>query len=262
MYRIAADVIGIATGGVQRVQISTTAFQPALPIRGGFGTAAAPAYSFSGDTDTGMYAGIGQLLFSAGGVLRGVLDANRLGIMDGTQGIPAHSFISDTDTGMYRIANNGLGFSGGNSLMLNLQAAAGEKYIYNLTAGTQNALHFNTSTGQITYVSSRRAIKKNIKPLPFTDDFDRLRPVRFDYRDGSRDDQFGFIAEEVADLFPSLGIWGHETATGPEEPDVGERMIVNYEDRGILALLVAGLQDARRRIAELEREIAQLRDDR
>jgi hypothetical protein len=55
LYRIGADQLGIATGGTLRKTISTTAETGTLPRLGPDGSAAAPAVSFSADTDNGLY---------------------------------------------------------------------------------------------------------------------------------------------------------------------------------------------------------------
>jgi len=55
IYSIGADNLGVATGGTLRFDISTTAITATLPIKGSDGTVSLPAYSFSGDTNTGIY---------------------------------------------------------------------------------------------------------------------------------------------------------------------------------------------------------------
>jgi hypothetical protein len=55
LYRIGADQIGVATGGTLRKTISTTAETNTLPRLGPDGSNSAPAISFSGDTDNGLY---------------------------------------------------------------------------------------------------------------------------------------------------------------------------------------------------------------
>lgn len=55
LYRIGADQLGIATGGTLRKTISTTSVTNTLPTLGPDGSAAAPAISFSADSDNGLY---------------------------------------------------------------------------------------------------------------------------------------------------------------------------------------------------------------
>jgi hypothetical protein len=55
VYRVGADNIGISAGGTLRLGVSTTAVTSTLPFVAPAGTAALPAYVFTGDLDTGMY---------------------------------------------------------------------------------------------------------------------------------------------------------------------------------------------------------------
>lgn len=68
MYSVGADQVGISTGGTLRQTISTTAITSTLPSLGAAGSAAAPQYSFSGDTNTGIFSsGADAISFSVGG---------------------------------------------------------------------------------------------------------------------------------------------------------------------------------------------------
>lgn len=78
----AADSFAIVTGGVTRVTVSTTTVLSTLVVQGPAGAAAAPTFTFSADTNTGMY-GVAPdiLLFATGGVERVRFDAvGRVGI--------------------------------------------------------------------------------------------------------------------------------------------------------------------------------------
>jgi hypothetical protein len=55
MFSPGADQAAITTNGVARLTVNTTQFTGTLPWRGQNGTAAAPALSASGDTNTGIY---------------------------------------------------------------------------------------------------------------------------------------------------------------------------------------------------------------
>lgn len=84
------------------------------------GTAAAPGYSFNGDSDTGIYrSAANNLSFSTGGVVGLTLDsAQNLNISDGTAAAPALTFLNDGDTGLYRIGSNNAGFAAGGAKAL------------------------------------------------------------------------------------------------------------------------------------------------
>lgn len=68
MYRSAASTIAFATGGTLRFSIDTTNVISTLPFLGPNGSAGAPTYSFSGDTDNGLYyVTTNEVAMSAGG---------------------------------------------------------------------------------------------------------------------------------------------------------------------------------------------------
>jgi len=65
------DEIAVSTGGTQRVTFSTASVTSTLPVLGPDATAAAPAYTFSSDTDTGLFrVGANSLGLSTGGTVR------------------------------------------------------------------------------------------------------------------------------------------------------------------------------------------------
>ena len=74
-YNIGADQIGVTTNGTLRLTISTTAFTGTLPWLGQNGTAANPALSFSGDSNTGLYnISADRIGIATGGTLRFDID--------------------------------------------------------------------------------------------------------------------------------------------------------------------------------------------
>ncbi len=104
LYRTAADSIGLSTGGTLRVTLNTASLTSTLPFigttitgstsvdaptvtastafRAAVGSAAVPSYSFTGDTNTGIYntAGADQINFSSGGVQVAELNADGLAV--------------------------------------------------------------------------------------------------------------------------------------------------------------------------------------
>lgn len=92
-FRESSDVIGIATGGTQRVTFGNgfiSCFN-GVRILSSEGTASAPGFSFQNDSDTGMYRGAGAniLSFATAGVERLRIDSvGKVGI--GTS--PSHTF--------------------------------------------------------------------------------------------------------------------------------------------------------------------------
>lgn len=90
------------------------------PILGPSGSVSAPAYSFSGDTNTGVYSGGSDVLYLVtGGTIAQNIDTTRvfiplrLNIASGTVGTPGLVFNTDEDTGIYWSGTNTLGISAG-----------------------------------------------------------------------------------------------------------------------------------------------------
>lgn len=107
------DSLHFTVGGVDKFSIGLDGVYYTVPFLLPDGTAAAPAYTFTTDPDTGMYrAGDDRLGFSTGGVAQVQIAPNgQVLVRDGSATAPSVSFTSDTDTGMYRYSNNILGFS-------------------------------------------------------------------------------------------------------------------------------------------------------
>ena len=78
LFLSTTDTIGIATNGVSRATVSTTAVTSTLPVIVPDGSAAAPSVAFTGSgTDTGIYSpGADQVAISTNGTGRLFVDAN------------------------------------------------------------------------------------------------------------------------------------------------------------------------------------------
>ena len=77
MYRPGADQVALTVNGNARLTVSTTQFTGTLPWRGQNGTAAAPAFSASADTNTGIYFPAADTIgFTEGGVQVGEFDSS------------------------------------------------------------------------------------------------------------------------------------------------------------------------------------------
>lgn len=83
------------------------------------GSVAAPSYSYTAESSTGLYrAGTGRNAFAASGIFAGEFSVDGSGgaalyMPSGSAALPAVSFSGDGDTGMFRIAANVLGWSAG-----------------------------------------------------------------------------------------------------------------------------------------------------
>jgi hypothetical protein len=71
LFRSAANTLTVASGGAGRFSFSNTASTFSIPLRGALGAVAAPTYSFSGDTNTGVYSPTAdEVAITAGGALQ------------------------------------------------------------------------------------------------------------------------------------------------------------------------------------------------
>jgi hypothetical protein len=133
MWRSGVDQVSIGVGGNEYFRLSSTAqalLNPKnLPAAGEFSlslssSASTPAFSFAGDTDTGIYRSSSDVIgFATGGSLTAALGSNWVSststgswsqrVAAGTAAAPTYSFTGDTDTGMYRTAADEIGFSAG-----------------------------------------------------------------------------------------------------------------------------------------------------
>lgn len=118
MYHPAIDTIGFSTGGVLRFSISNAGISSFVPFLAPDGSAAAPSYSFTSDTDTGMYyVAANTLGFSTDGMNRLSIDTNSIDTtvvisnILGTAAAPSYTFTGDLDTGMYNSAANEISFA-------------------------------------------------------------------------------------------------------------------------------------------------------
>lgn len=97
IYRVGENQLGLAAGAALRLTIGTTSITSTLPYYAPDGTAAAPSYAFSSDTNTGLYwvsadtlgittAGTQAATFDASG------NANIAGGLGVRAGVPATSY--------------------------------------------------------------------------------------------------------------------------------------------------------------------------
>ncbi len=117
-YQVGDDNAGITTGGSKRFDVSTTAVTSTLPLIIPAGTAGAPSLSFSGDPNTGLFSGGGDVLaISTGGTQRFSVSTSAttstlpLTLPIGSVGTPSLNFAGDTDTGIYSSTGNRVDFA-------------------------------------------------------------------------------------------------------------------------------------------------------
>lgn len=111
---------------------------------------------------------------------------------------------------------------------------------YAVWVGNDGTFHLGRATSSIRY-------KTNVREH-YTDPANllALKPVIFDRKDGSTKDEFGLIAEQVAEHFPELVTWFDGQIDG-----------VRYDLLAVALLSVVKAQDAR--LTALENTVAALR---
>ncbi|MDO8728748.1 MAG: hypothetical protein Q7K26_02520, partial [bacterium] len=90
----------------------------------GNGSVSAPAFSFAGDTDTGLYVTQADVIsFATGGILRATLGGNFIRVAGGVASTPAFSSTNDSNTGMYFPAADSIGFSLGGAEKIRINSS-------------------------------------------------------------------------------------------------------------------------------------------
>ena len=124
------NTINIARNGTNIIEVSTNTKIASGVILSTNGSATAPSYAFTNDTDTGMYLpSVGNLGFTVGNSQRFKISTTEITSLlphqgsNGAKGAPQYSFGNDTDTGMYLSSVGTLGFTvaGENRLLLSTE---------------------------------------------------------------------------------------------------------------------------------------------
>jgi hypothetical protein len=120
MYKSAASHLSFAVGGTQIMTVSAGGVSISSQFSAPIGTSAGGvlAYTFNGDSDTGIFSSFGdQMDFVAGAsslmqIIEGVGVHTRAPIQacNGTAVLPAYTFRNNTGTGMYLNTSNSLHF--------------------------------------------------------------------------------------------------------------------------------------------------------
>jgi len=113
-----ANRLSFDTNGVERASLDATAFIAQVPIQEPYGSATAPAYTFSGDINTGIYDKAADTLgFATNGVERMTIEStgtvNVLGTLvlaAGTAAQPSLKFTNGTNTGFSSPTANKISF--------------------------------------------------------------------------------------------------------------------------------------------------------
>ncbi len=116
----AGSLMLLQNGGADRFRIDLSGNETVLGAQSGaLGTVAAPAYTFNGDSNTGIYSpGADQVGISTGGALRLIVTAGGTTVSSsqfilpyGTAAAPGLTFTSDGNTGIFHSAADTLNFA-------------------------------------------------------------------------------------------------------------------------------------------------------
>jgi hypothetical protein len=216
----------------------------------------APAYSFNGDTDTGMYrVNPNDLGFSTGGAIRFRISGSSFiqstlnhRFANGTVGNPSITFTNSLNMGMYRIGANILGFSTASTERLRI-TAGGAMGLNRTPTNTQG--RFEASNDIVAFASSDIRWKTNVTPIesPLQKVL-QLNGVKFDWIEdipvhGNKGHDVGVIAQEVEKVLPEI----------VDTRDSGMKA-VKYEK--LIPLLIEGIKELTKKVETLEETINQL----
>lgn len=165
IYRAASNRMRFVGGGAVLFDLDGVANSAAfsIPVRGVAGSAGAPMYSFTSDTDTGIYSSNpDQLDFAIAGVqiarfysvgLQMLGPSTVIYNQSGTAAAPAYTWQSDPDTGFYSLAANHIGVSvNGTRIASFVGNVTGEIQLSNGTLASPSYTFFNdTNTGFYSY---------------------------------------------------------------------------------------------------------------
>jgi hypothetical protein len=165
IFQAADGQINFAIGGEQKATIKSTAVESTVPQRTQAGSAAAPSFSFTADTNTGIYSSAADALnFSTNGTNRlsvgtsGITTTLPLLAPDGTIANPSYSFSSDSSTGMNLMAMNTIGLSTGGENRLTMTNLSNQFYNpVTIGRGSVSDAYLTINTSDRTYRSSHNS---------------------------------------------------------------------------------------------------------
>lgn len=224
-----ADVINLTSGGTAVMTVSTSSIAMTnSQIFVNAGTAGTPSISPTGDGDTGIFFATGdEISIATGGFSKAKLNLTSMVVGSASSINSNFTFLSEEKNSTSRYA------IGGYLALANTTATAAARLIkYDNTNSTaQVYIQFvynqgNFGGGQINGNGANAAafgtfsdarLKKNIEDLPNQlENINDLRPVEFDYIDGSGH-QIGFVAQEIQLIYPdAVGVGADDflTVTG------------------------------------------------
>jgi len=234
----AADLVRFGTGGSERLRIDSSGnlIKAGGVIKGERGTAAAPPYTFSDDTDTGMFnISNADLGFSVGGTERMRIDSSG-NLLVGTSSVSAGLSSGKFVVGFAGNIANGI-------KVYDSYASAATNNAVVFIRGSSEVGSITTTTSATAYnTSSDQRLKENIADADDAGSkIDAIQVRKYDWKaDGSHQD-YGMIAQELQAVAP-------EAVSG--DADSEEMMGVDYSK--LVPMMLKEIQSLRNRVAQLE----------
>ncbi len=265
-----AAAIGIVTTGAQTfagaktfastISMSTTDINTVDHFVGALNAAGDPTYTFTGDTNTGIYSSEADSIdFAVGGVQKArikssgallVGDLGDLGLVSTISGSDAssngilvvrnQSGVSASTLGIRVLLTNANDMSGGPKFMT-FQDADG--VIGSISAASATSVAYNTT--------SDARLKRDFTDYDALALISRLNPVQFKWKDGKDDIQHGFIAQEIYEVLPeAVSVGGEDPQTEPWSMDYGK----------LTGVLTKAIKEQQAQIEALKLEIELLKN--
>ena len=239
--------IDFTVSGTNRMAIFSGSIQPLIPFRMTSGSLAAPSYSFSSESSTGLYwKGFGNIEVVGAGTCR-------LGIANSAANT-AMVYINKATNSIGTCTQEQLGVQVNSGLFgigVHLVATSGTAMAFYTSTNTTLAgsITCNTNTTAYTSVSDRR-LKENITPmLNGMTRIMNLKPCYYDWKDGSGSNE-GFIADELQQVVPGAVV-GTTDAIDENENPVYQAIDTSF----IIASLVSAVQELKRDLEDLKTRI-------
>jgi hypothetical protein len=267
------DVNGYFVTNTSNATSNTALGLSSLPLSTGAQNSAL-GFSALGNNTTGNYStAIGANSLSSNSVGSGNTAVGQSSLATNASGnyntaVGYQALFSSTSDGNIAIgfqAGLGLGAAGDNIMIGNQGAPSdggviriGSDQGFTFIAGINGATVTGSQViidgnGQMGTILSSRRYKEDIHPMGGSSDrLMQLDPVTFHYKqaaaDGSKNLQYGLIAEQVADVYPELAVYGKD----------GQVETLQYQQ--LPAMLLNEIQKQHRTIQDLETRIAALEE--
>jgi hypothetical protein len=202
---------------------------------------------FAGKSDTNTYIdfqGSDVMQFITGGGERGRFSATGNLLLGQSSTDTPGTGNTTTGTSLRGLGDGFFSRSNGEALYLNRNNDGGMISIRR--SNSQVGVISVTTSGTTYNTTSDRRLKQDIEPLQATDKLMQMNPVSYNWKsdpDGPR--SMGFIAQEMQEVMP-------------EAVSTGDDDMMSMDYGRITPILVSALQDAHRKIEQLEQRIADM----